>query len=235
MKKKKKNKKNNIKILIGIIILIIFIIFIYGIQLLFSNKSTNDLLIDKSKDIVYTSYENTEYEKEVPSLNIINISDEVNNSINEFVKSYISKKANRISYHYQINGNILSLFTIIEDFQVEGSADVHYLSYIIDLKKLKILTNKEILDMFQTDEGSLIEVLNNNFKSYYETEKNKKIIPIDMSYEEYLTSHEITNFSDQMYYDISDSKLKIYLDYNQWTSYETENYLTNVGYIFEFE
>ena len=235
MKKKKKNKKNNIKILIGIIILIIFIIFIYGIQLLFSNKSTNDLLIDKSKDIVYTSYENTEYEKEVPSLNIINISDEVHNSINEFVKSYISKKANRISYHYQINGNILSLFTIIEDFQVEGSADVHYLSYIIDLKKLKILTNKEILDMFQTDEGSLIEVLNNNFKSYYETEKNKKIIPIDMSYEEYLTSHEITNFSDQMYYDISDSKLKIYLDYNQWTSYETENYLTNVGYIFEFE
>ena len=128
MKKKKKNKKNNIKILIGIIILIIFIIFIYGIQLLFSNKSTNDLLIDKSKDIVYTSYENTEYEKEVPSLNIINISDEVNNSINEFVKSYISKKANRISYHYQINGNILSLFTIIEDLQVKRRNDIHYLS-----------------------------------------------------------------------------------------------------------
>ena len=118
---------------------IFLIILVYGIYQL----SRNNILINKSKDIVYTSYLDEDNEKMIPQINIKRISDTINNEIDNFIKDYIDKDTNNITYKYQVNGNILSLIVIIEDYSIEGPANSSFLSYIIDLKRLKVLNSKE--------------------------------------------------------------------------------------------
>lgn len=230
---KKKKIKSKINTYIFIVVLLIFLITMYAVNSLLNKKTTNSLLLDSSENIVYTYYEDKDKEKEIPILNLKKLNVEVNESINSFVEPYINKDYNKIYYHYQINGNVLSLLLTIEDYEKEGPADVQYLSFIIDLKKNKILNNTEILNMFNKDEEEIKLVLYKNFKSIYEEEINKQIIPSNISYDEFLSSHEITNFIDQISYDIKDSKLLVYLDYNIWSPYEIEPYLDEIGHIFE--
>ena len=236
MKKNKNHKfKNqlNPSILITVTIGLIICILGYGVYLLMSNNK--NILIDSSKEIVYTGYENKDYDKVVPTLNMKGLSTEVNNSIKDFVSPYIDEPTNIINYHYQINGNILSLFINIEDYAIEGSADVHYKSFIINLKKAKLLTNEEVLKIFDIDADVLKTNLDKQFKAYYEDEIANQIISSSVSYEEYLKAHEITDFLNEMYYDIKDGKLNVYLDYNEWTNLETENYFVGIGHVFEVE
>ena len=231
MKKKKKiiNSYIVISVILGVFIII------YGIYLLSNKNDTKSLLINKSYNIVYTSYENKEYDKQIPALNIKNISKNINEEINNFVNPYINEITNRIYYHYEINGNVLSLFITIEDFEIEGSARLYYLSYIIDLNKNKVLSKDDVYKLFDLNENYLVGVLNDKFKGYYEDEKNKKIINSNLSYEEYLKTHEITNFRDEMYCDISNGKLRIYLKYLDWPANETEYYFGSIGHVFEIE
>ena len=231
---KKRNKKEefNIKEYWTICIILIIVISIYGIYTLFSRPTTKKLLLDSSKEIVYTFYEDEKTDKIVPALNIKRISEKVNNDINTFANQYINVEFCKIDYHYQINGNILSLLISVEDYSTEGATDVHFLSFIIDLKRLKVLDNNEILDLFKINSNTIFNTLNNDFKSYYEEEIKQNLISSTQTYETYLYNHEITNFIDQACYDIDKGELNIYLDYKVWSPDEVEPYLSNVGYVF---
>ena len=212
-----------------LIILLVIFILVYGIVTYYNNHKS--IYIDNTKDLVYTYYEDKDYEKEVPKLNVKNISNEINNQIEEFVVDYINKETNKIYYKYQVNGNILSVIVIIEDYSIEGSANYSFLSYVIDLKKLKVLDNNDILELFNRREDKIINNLNDQFKVYYQDEIDNKIID-NISYEQFLNIHEITNFKDEIHYYIEDGKLYIYLDYIEWASEETLDYFLEVGYIF---
>ena len=111
----------------------------------------------------------------------------------------------------------------------------YYKSFIINLKKAKLLTNEEVLKIFDIDADVLKTNLDKQFKAYYEDEIANQIISSSVSYEEYLKAHEITDFLNEMYYDIKDGKLNVYLDYNEWTNLETENYFVGIGHVFEVE
>ena len=235
MTKRKSSSKNKLYAYMVFAIIAIFILLIYGISLLSNRNDTKSLLIDKKHDIVYTSYENKEYDKQVPAVNIKDISNDINVNINNFVEPYIDKMTNKIYYNYQINGNILSLIVILENYEIEGPADVRYMAYTIDLKELKVLSNEDIYNLFGFNEEYLLRVLDNNFKSYYKDAKNKKIFDSSISYEEYLRLHEITNFRDQIYCYIDNGKLNVYLDYNEWASNETEDYFVSIGHVFVVE
>ncbi len=219
----------DIKKYILLFVVIFLIILVYGIYQL----SRNNILIDKSKDIVYTSYVDEDNEKMIPQINIKRISDTINNEIDNFTKDYINIDTNKITYKYQVNGNILSLIVIIEDYSIEGPANSSFLSYIIDLKRLKVLNNKEILDLFNYNEEDIINYMNDFFKDSYQVELDNKVIN-NITYEDYLKIHEITDFKNEIYYYIENGKLYVYFDYLEWAAdKETVDVFVEQGYIFE--
>lgn len=230
-----KKRRNLIKSYILFVVVFIIILLTYGIYLLSNKNDTKSLLINKSYNIIYTSYEDKVNEKQVPAVNIKGISKEINTNINNFVSPYIDKKTNRIYYLNEINGNILSLLIVIENYEKEGPADYKYLSYNINLKELKVLSNQDIYKLFGISDEYLLRMFYDKFKIYYEDSINKGIVKANISYDNYLKSHEITNFINESYYYISNSKLHVYLDYNEWTSDETENYYVSIGHDFEIE
>ncbi len=232
MKKRKKNNENQIKIFIFIVAIFLLVLLIYGISLL-SNRN-NNVLLDSSKPIVYTTYKNSELNKDIPQVNIKKISDDINNQIIEFTNPYKDVETNAIKYNYEVNGNVLSLIVIIENYEIEGPADTIFLSYNIDLKKLKVLSNEELLKLFNYDENTMLETINKNFNDYYQDELDKRIIK-NMTYEEYLNIHEIYDLRNQMYYYVKEGKLNIYVDFLEWASEETEDYFVDKSYIFEIQ
>lgn len=226
-------KEKNIKKYLLISIILIIGILIYGVYLLMNRNS--NVILDSSKEIVFTSYENEEYDQKIPNVNIKKISNDINNSINDFVEEYKDIKTNTITYHYQVNGNILSLFIIVEDNSIEGASDVTFKSYNINLNKLKVLTDTEVLDLFDLDKQVIVNEIDKRFKSYYEDEINKSIISSDMTYQEYMNKRGLSNLKDNLYFDINKGKLNVYVDYNSFLAEEKIYYLANIGYVFEFE
>ena len=73
-------KDSNYKKYLYLIFILIFLIVSFGIyKLINTNKSP---LLDKNKEIVYLYYNNDELDQKVPAVNINNISNNINNSIN---------------------------------------------------------------------------------------------------------------------------------------------------------
>ena len=87
---KKNKKKSNEKLYLFGTVLLLIVIFIYGMFLL--TKNDNDILLDNTKTIVYTSYENKDLEKSVPAINVKKVSEELNNNISQLVTPYLNKE-----------------------------------------------------------------------------------------------------------------------------------------------
>ena len=100
---KKKKYKNYFYLTIILLILLIG----YGIYVIQNNNK--NVIIDSSKDIVFTVYKSTSYKQEVPNINIKKLNNNINNEINKLVEPYLEKENVSIEYKYNINGNILSL------------------------------------------------------------------------------------------------------------------------------
>lgn len=225
MKKKKQYKKY-----LHIVIVLILILLVYGIYLLISNNK--NVINDTSKDIVFTSYESTEYEQEVPNINIKKISNSINNEINMFVKPYIEKENSLIEYHYNVSGNILSLIIAITETKNESVPDIKFKTYNINLRQLKVLSDSEVLSLFDTDANQITNKINNIFNKYYNEELNNNIIPKTMTYEDYLKIRDLNNINNKIYYYINNSRLETYVAYNIYSEEETSFYLEEVGYSF---
>ncbi len=213
-----------------LVILIIILLIIYGIYLL-ANRNEK-VVKDSSKNIVYTYYENSDYNQKIPNVNINKLDKKINDSIIEFTNNFKDSKTASISYQYSLSGNILSLLITVEDSKYEGSPDVSFKSYIIDLKKLKILNDDQVLKLFAIDKKTVVDEINNRFKKYYEEEIDKKIIS-NMTYKEYMDKRNLNNIGDNIYLYIEDAKLNVYLDYNSFVAEEKTYYLANIGYKFE--
>ncbi len=225
----KKNKKNNYQTYLYIVILLIILLIIYGIfQILNTNKT---ILLDNNKDIVYNKIENKDLNQYVPNINIKEISTTINNDIDTFTNPYLNNKAVEITNNYEINGNILSLIIIITDFSNE-IPDYTFKSYIIDLSKLKILTEDEYLSMFNTNKDYIHNYINNIFSKYYKEELTNKIIDSSTTYNNYLKLRELTNLDKSITYYIEKGNLVVYLDYNIYSEKETSFYLEDVSYKF---
>ena len=127
------------------------------------------------------------------------------------------------------------MIVIVEDFAVEGTLDVKFEAYNIDLVKLKVLSNDEVLKMFGLDINYIDKVLNDKFKLFYEEGIKSNSIDRNISYEEYLRMHNISSFRDNIYLYINNSKLNVYLDYDFWADKEAGSFLASIGYVFEVE
>ena len=225
--------KNNYKKYYLLIIILIVFIIVYGIYKL--TNTTKNPIEDNSKEIVYLYYSGNDDRQKVPAVNIKKISDNINFSINEFVNPYLDKEYVSIDYHYNISGNILALLVTVVDYSREGAPDYTFKSFIVNLKKLKVLDDSQVLDLFNIKIDNIVNMLDEQFEEYYNDEKNKNIINSNVSYDEYLNSHEITNFYENITFDIVNSQLIVYLDYNELAEIESSYYFRDIGHMFSYE
>ena len=77
-------------------------------------------------------------------------------------------------------------------------------------------------------------MLDKQFKEYYDDEISKGIIDKSVSYDNYLISHEIDSLSNQISFDIVNSKLVIYLDFNEFSEIEKDYYFKDIGHEFYY-
>jgi hypothetical protein len=223
-------RKNELKKYMTFIFIIIALILIYGIYTLINNNK--NIYIDPSKEIVYVSYESSNYEQKVPSLNIKKVSDDINKEITSFTTPYLEQKDVLIEYHYTVNGNILSLVIIITKSSIEGPPDIAFKTYNINLDKLTVLSNQKVLELCDIKQEHVIKGINNIFNNYYKDELKQKIIPSNMTFEQYLEKRGLKDIPNNIEYYIENGNLNVYLDYNIYIEEETDFYLEDVGYSF---
>ena len=222
---KKKKYKNYFYLTIILLILLIG----YGIYVIQNNNK--NVIIDSSKDIVFTVYKSTSYKQEVPNINIKKLNNNINNEINKLVEPYLEKENVSIEYKYNINGNILSLIIIISETKDESAPKLYFKTYNINLKKLKVLSDKEVLNLFDTNKSKITKGINEIFTNYYNEELKYNIIP-NMTYQEYLKMRKLDNINDKLYFYISNNNLEVFVQYNIFSEIEKSFYLENVGYSF---
>ena len=222
---KKKKYKNYFYLTIILLILLIG----YGIYVIQNNNK--NVIIDSSKDIVFTIYKSTSYKQEVPNINIKKLNNNINNEINKLVEPYLEKENVSIEYKYNINGNILSLIIIISETKDESAPNLYFKTYNINLKKLKVLSDKEVLNLFDTNKSKITKGINEIFTNYYNEELEYNIIP-NMTYQEYLKMRKLDNINDKLYFYISNNNLEVFVQYNIFSEVEKSFYLEDVGYSF---
>lgn len=222
---KKKKYKNYFYLTIILLILLIG----YGIYVIQNNNK--NVIIDSSKDLVFTVYKSTSYKQEVPNINIKKLNNNINNEINKLVEPYLEKENVSIEYKYNINGNILSLIIIISETKDESAPNLYFKTYNINLKKLKVLSDKEVLNLFDTNKSKITKGINEIFTNYYNEELKYNIIP-NMTYQEYLKMRKLDNINDKLYFYISNNNLEVFVQYNIFSEVEKSFYLEDVGYSF---
>ena len=223
--------KNKI-ILLSLCIVFLLIIAGYGITKITKN---NNYLNDSSKNIVFDYYKSKELNQVIPHINIKKVDIEINKKIDEFMKPYMEKYTVTTNYHYHINGSIFTLFIIISDDNNDWSPFVHFKEFHVDLKKLKVLTTEDVLNMYNYKEDEIIEQLNNKFKKYYEDERRKNVISRDISYDKYLEMYFIKNWKDIIHYDIIEKELYACIEYFIYPEDQKYFYMKKqgIGYCFK--
>ena len=106
--------------------------------------------------------------------------------------------------YLNINGNILSLIIIISETKDESAPNLYFKTYNINLKKLKVLSDKEVLNLFDTNKSKITKGINEIFTNYYNEELKYNIIP-NMTYQEYLKMRKLDNINDKLYFYISNN------------------------------
>ena len=177
----KNNKKTRMDY--SLILMVFFILMAVACLITYfvmANQSSGQKInkLDTSKAYVYTvkklenknsESEETVYDK-IPSINLKGKKYQQLN--NEILNQYHSlvKNNNYIYYGYQFNqsGDILSLMVTYTYYPEQVVYPIiNFETYHINLKSGKILTDQELLEMYQVSEGQIQVYLEAKFKKYY--------------------------------------------------------------------
>ena len=216
--------------LIFISILIISIIFYLS-----SNKKYNytKILDNKNYDIVYDKI-NSDKDK-VPYININNsLIFNINQEIDSLYQNYLIFSPDGFNYDYSVSGDILSI--IIKSYVVQPESthyDIIYKSYNIDLKEMKLLTNKEILDRYNISEDKMKYYLYNKYLNYYNDLIEKKFFEEKQcDFSCFLENKNIDYFLEDDNFYINNNHLELYKYFNIFTEFNEEKYFNEDSFHF---
>lgn len=157
-----------------------------------NNSSCEVKKIDKNKDIVYTNYENTDksannYEMNV-NLPYINIKNQSVQDYNENIKNIFQAKAEEVlkstnsnviytvKYEAYIENNILSLI-IYSDLKQDSSAQrIIVQTFNFNLETNKELTLEDIIKIYELDEKTVQDKIDNEIKTEEEKAEDLKAL-----------------------------------------------------------
>ena len=219
-----------------VIIFILLLVIITCLILYFINKKDynyTNLLEDQNKEIVYDKI--NKRKDIVPYINISSdLVTNINKEIDTMYDEYLLFSPDGFSYQFNVSKNILSI--IIKAYVVHPEQthyDIIYKSYNIDLKEMKLLTNKEILERFNITEKKMKYYLQNKFLNYYNDLISKKFFDEkEYDFNTFLEDKNVDNVLDDNYYYINNNHLELYKYFNIYTDYKEENYFNEESFHF---
>lgn len=242
-KKVKKTKKDSN--LIILIICIFIAILSFSVYFIMSNINKNTNYIEKKnveKEYVYSikKQENPSQEDVYDEVPTFNLEGENIYQINEnIIKKYeqISKK-NDYDYEYEFNqsDNILALKITYAYYPNETAMyPIRYFeTYHIDLNTGKVLSDDEILKMYQLKSDQINHFLEAKFKGYYRDLVNQKFYTErECNYKCFLENRGISdNYLNDTSYYIQNGSLTLFKYFYIYSDYEEEDYFKNQNYQF---
>lgn len=172
-----------------VLLIIVVIGITLGIVSIYINNQ-KDKKVYMSDDYVYTkeSYAYDEYlVSELPYINIKgNEVQEINSDLLNKYYEIIELKEKMMKYDYYTNNNILSL--IVKIYYIESPDSSPSISiYNIDIDSGELMTNSEILNMFEISSDDASEVIHSQIKEYYNYEVQNGYVDNGCNFDCYLS------------------------------------------------
>ncbi len=213
VKRKSKQKINVQKYLIwfGAILAIIGLFYYNSYQKNRHNYSNIKKFDDEN--IVFPRFDNQDNVHPI-IVPYININDKqianINNEILNYAQEYANYTNNIVTYQSEVNGNILSILVFGLDNTVNPPVP-NFLCYNIDLKDIRIISNKELLNAFNVTESNVENIISTGFKNFYKGEVQKRYLDQDKyDFNEFLKLRGVTNYMDNLNYYIKSGRLLVY-------------------------
>ena len=232
MKRLDESTKKKLVIGIGCLLIIIFIgIFIYMRQ----SENYNYLKVNKSEYLVYTAKSNSgTYPKLIPYLNInTSVAEEVNKDIDDLLSSYIDSEMASISYEYDISGDMLSLVVKIVDYDTEFAPEIRFRSYNYNLKDGSLISDMDLLGLFEINESDVSNAIESQFEKYYEDMLEEEYYDErECNFECFLKYREVDNYLDDVAYYVENGKLVAFKPFVFYSIFGEENYFKEKDFKF---
>lgn len=227
---------SNKKVLIfssALIFIVIILVFFY-IQTI--NTNYRKIKIDKHKHIVYKKLEIQDeiYPKYIPYINID--SPDANNAnidIDSLTNKYIDNNKTIISYEYNISGDYLSLVLKAEDYSVNVGPKVEFKTYIFNLNNKKIVSDAELLEMFNISNSDVSRIIEYDFRNFYEDLVSEDYYRnINCNYSCFIKHRGVGNYIENVSYYIKNGDLVAYKPFIIYSSLNDGEYFNPDNYEF---
>jgi hypothetical protein len=215
------------KIIIGGgLALILILIVVFYIRKQYDNY--NYIKVNKNNYIVYTSKSTKTgiYSRNIPYLNLkTDNAKSINKDISSFLKEYKDNKMCTISYEYSINGEVLSLIIKVIDYDTDFVPETYFRGYNYNLREDRILSDSEVLGLFNTDESVVENIIETKLEGYYD-----EILDLEYydekecDFECFLKYREIDDYLDNVVYYIDKGSLMAYKPFVFYSIYGEEEY-----------
>lgn len=245
-KKKPKSKKTmhsfrsfgwkKVLVWVGVVLLVFLLIGYYLYKNYYSNY--NYIKQDTSQYLVYTidtSVNHQGMHNEIPYINIDSEdANKVNQTIQNYANSFLENDNNLMVYDSQVNGEVLSLLLRMSDYSAGYSfPDVEFYTYNFNLNTQSLMSNEQILDLFDVTEEDVEKKIETQFHDFYEEEVYKGyLVEQECDYECFLGWRGVEEYMDYVYYYIENGKLIAYRPFTIYSVYGEENFFTEDDYAF---
>lgn len=227
-----KKIKNHSSSIFWIILCAVFIALVFfSVFFIFPKKfDYYDLLKDKEKDIVYSSFSDDVLSSdEVPVVNLnSSLAVDINKEIMDYYENYLTKFTEGFFYEYSVSDQILSILIISQQRYVDALySDVSYHSFTIDLEKMTLLSDEDIFEKFHVDTDKLRYFITYQFVSFYNDLIAKDYFrKEECDFSCFMDSKNIVNVLDGNTYYVKEGQLHLYKPFNIYTTYGEENYFS---------
>ena len=128
----------------------------------------------------------------------------VNQTIQQYAESFLKNKNNLMVYDSQLNGEVLSILLRMSDYSAGYSfPDVSFHTYNFDLNDQTLMTDEELLSLFDVTEDEVKQKIELQFQKYYQQEVKKGFFASqECNYDCFLNWRGIQNYNymDSVYY-----------------------------------
>ncbi len=232
-------KIKNVKIeinkkLVIVVIALIIVALVLGLVNAFVKNRYTASKIDSKREYVIIRYNNKQSSSFVPYINLnSNDAKDVNNEIKSITSSYLSSdtKDTNVTYRFNAYKNTLSVVLMFKDYDGE-TYNYSFKTYVFNLENGKLLTDDEILKMFNSNYNEISIKIENEMKIKYADEVERGIIT-NCDYNTcYLDLRGIKSYIEGANLYTENGKLVVYKAYNVYSKYKEEEYFTRNDFKF---
>lgn len=232
------SKFKKILIWFGVLLLIVILVGYF----LYNNyyRNYNYIKEDRNQYLVYTLKTSTNRNNMHSEVPYINIDSEdarlVNQAIETYAETFLANKNNLMVYDSQLNGEVLSVLIRLSEYS-EGYSfpEVSFHTYNFNLKSQTLMSNEELLSLFDVTEEEVKDKIEAQFEKYYQEEVDEGyLVAEECDYNCFLSWRGIENddYLNSVYYYVKNGKLIAYRGFSTYSIYGEEEFFKDESYAF---